>query len=1198
MSFAILITLLSVPLVVQGSEPPAKTVWEDFSSPQYTATWGDYSAANAGKWSGFYIPAWQTALKAENFSSSVPTPSGDNFSANADMSFLFNGDGAMLRKDNAVGTQVNTTADGFYITMYSNSNSDIALRIRNDATNLGVGQVMMYTIIELQTGWHTYYIPYSSIVHKSDSGFTDGTYVSAWTLGANNFQSTTTPFEYFGLVNAQSSDTASNRTNFKGQTIKRELSAAPSSIIIDEIGFYTGDAPVGQVEDAPIPVVYNALETYSSPLWASAWDNIDQANYAGKWQAYSIGGIGDGNFSDITPTPSGDDFSMTANMTGNSAMIRKTHAAGTKYDINADGFYITMSSDKAGYIILRTYLQLYDTGAGTHNYFTIIEVEEGWKTYFIPYTNIIRESGDSAVRDGSNYGVNWNMGSTLTANRANTDFRAFALTYRSDLSTLAENRIDFRGNVTTTALPSLGGCNITIDEYGYFSGDMPAGQVADAELPPVPAIPLRYQLFEDCANPQLGGEWGGVETFVPGKWYAYNLGGSWSDQITSDAFSDSILTPSGDSASLTAAFTANEAAVTKKMPAGTKYLDKFDSETDVDGFYITMYSDIESDLIFCVNMLGTYNWMQAYTILEVKDGWHTYFIPYNNLVLRDGSKDSSNATASGTLADNMNANSTFDYFRLDYSNNSSTTDTRTNFKGQKIQRALAQTGPTVVVDELGYFAGTMPAGQIMEATPISPVILKGDVDGDGFVDERDVALLAEMLLKNEDLPELGSNEFACANVHDDDNVLDILDLLALKQLILETPINNLSFDISRMTTAENVMTLGGNGSMKPGVASVPARAGSTNGMRVCVDNANPLFLFFPKVNTQNPSDVSSIQELYNLLPADIREYSAFVLWGTVYRASYAAFKAEMDPALTKCDQLGIPSIVLAEFWNTAANDTIVRGNQTVTALTETQIDQFYIDHPKFLGIMHFELSAMHLQNDEINRMKTSLKSAIRNDGMLFWVEGGSMNSPSCITDALNRDQDFYNLCSQNSKNVIFMDKENGHGMRFSNTSSALGGYIADCADNWGVAFENWSWWEEGMGKSGDMGGKSRETLPEAGVAYYQPSMVGMTAYQKISAGATVFTAHEVLRTFISEVWGSNNGQLKTSPAFDDMLYPIYQKILTESLIPTKAEVKSRLKAAYVPTQASKVTSSFNGLIWSASANPDAAIRGTDRKSVA
>ena len=363
----------------------------------------------------------------------------------------------------------------------------------------------------------------------------------------------------------------------------------------------------------------------------------------------------------------------------------------------------------------------------------------------------------------------------------------------------------------------------------------------------------------------------------------------------------------------------------------------------------------------------------------------------------------------------------------------------------------------------------------------------------------------------------------------------------------------------------NAINIFKEAAMKPASAKVPDRATSSN-IRMVVNNENPMFLFFPRINTSNPNDVSGLKMSLDILPEDVRKYSAFVLWGVTYRETNESFYQAYQPLLAECDRLGVKAFIISEFWNTANNDDVVGGNQTVPMLYEKDIDRYYQNHPSFMGMVHFELSAMVLQKNEIDRLKESMKSAVKNKGIVLWFEGGSAQVPAAITDSLNRDEEFFNLCRSNPKNIIFIDKENGHGMRFSNTSSAMGAWIADCSDNWGVAFENWSWWEEGMGKRWDMGGSSRKTLAENGVGYYPYNTISATALQKIAAGASVFTSHEAIRMF-TNYFGN---QEKTSPGFDEMLYPIYQKILTEKTVPTKSEVKSRIKVAYQVTNATNI----------------------------
>jgi|GEM_PF-2688258 len=704
---------MTVIMGVSADAECVKTPFETFDSPQYETLTG---SPTPGKWTAYSINyGGSMDMTAANFPTATKTPSGDNKSLLANMGWP--DAPSDLIRTNPSSAQIDfVNDDGFYITLNSDKAADLIFRFPDFLWGNA-----FYTILEVSAGWKTYFIPFESFMQENgENGFNKSGAITlpAFVLSQAGETFNTT----FRIRHKTSASTTDARINFKGETITRALNNSAPVITIDEMGYYAGTAPAGNVENAPIPVAYTALESFSSPLWDASWDNPNQALFAGKWQAFSVtglgaGGIGASNFSATTLTPSGDTHSMVANMTNNQSIVRKTFAVGTKYDITADGLYITLNSDKAGYMILRTYLNATEGALpGDRTFFTMLKVEEGWKTYFIPYVNIICEEGTSGKRNSSLDNANWTMNSTLTTKIASTEFKAVALAYQDDLAT-AGTRIDFKGNVTTAALPDLGGSSIVIDEFGYFSGDMPAGQVkthtdlggttsgTNSGSSTGEGIPLVHKSIDNLSNPQLGGAWSG--TLEPGKWQAYNLDGNGSTSISSANFADNKLV---------ADLSAHEAAIRKSNAISTLF------DTGADGFYLTFSADKESDLIFRVKLNpksggATFFDGYFYTIIAAKKGLNTYYIPYKNLVEEDSVKGTDGVFAStgwnlGNTEHFLLADTLFTAFMIEHAASTNTSNDRTTFTGNKYKGSLTAVGPTIILEDIGYFSGSMPAGQI------------------------------------------------------------------------------------------------------------------------------------------------------------------------------------------------------------------------------------------------------------------------------------------------------------------------------------------------------------------------------------------------------------------------------------------------------------------------------------------------------
>jgi|LSQX01.2.fsa_nt_gb hypothetical protein len=347
-------------------------------------------------------------------------------------------------------------------------------------------------------------------------------------------------------------------------------------------------------------------------------------------------------------------------------------------------------------------------------------------------------------------------------------------------------------------------------------------------------------------------------------------------------------------------------------------------------------------------------------------------------------------------------------------------------------------------------------------------------------------------------------------------------------------------------------------SMTPAPLNVPERK-KDPGMRLYVDNQNPLFMFgisvVDKVNPKSEANRKAVRERWYSIPEDIRKYSCFYIWADAWRTSTAQMRNEIEGLMEECEKLKIPFFVMIEYYHNALGEA-----NYSPPLTQSETDGFYEDYKYFIGMVHTELGATTLKDDEIARMKVSLKSAIKYGGIMIWQEVENYLSPACIIDGLNRDAEFYNLCSQNPQNVIFQAKENGFGRKYSLISSPYGAWLSGCCGNWGINLENYLWYEEAYGKYGELGGDWRSG-PIDMIYYYPLPLNIMSVYTTVMGGGTVFCSHEV-----AGMYQTNMNTM--TPAFYDMLYPVYQQILRDKIIPTREQLRSDTKVAYQIANAS------------------------------
>ena len=346
------------------------------------------------------------------------------------------------------------------------------------------------------------------------------------------------------------------------------------------------------------------------------------------------------------------------------------------------------------------------------------------------------------------------------------------------------------------------------------------------------------------------------------------------------------------------------------------------------------------------------------------------------------------------------------------------------------------------------------------------------------------------------------------------------------------------------------------------------------GYRMYIDKENPLFIWFSQRHMTD-REVEGVKEAWDAIPDDLREFSCLAIW----LRERAAFKGKSErrsnyqnyldhkPVMDECDRLGIPYYVYTEAYYSATGegDNLLSRSEE-TAYTDEDCDRFYA-HPCFCGFIHMELNCMGLIPEEINRLKTSIRAAKRHGGNVIWFEGALYFTPACETFAVDSDKEFYDLCTENSQRVIMLDKLNSHGSRFANLGAKLGSWLADTCGNWGIAFENWAWVEEGYTRLYSdeyMEPRSQPSLPDG--TSYEWHILQMPAVQaafdllqRAPFGPTVFCLHEWPWFWVSDKVDPTS----MTGAFRNLMYPLFQKILYDGdFIADKEEVKQKTKLAY------------------------------------
>ena len=319
---------------------------------------------------------------------------------------------------------------------------------------------------------------------------------------------------------------------------------------------------------------------------------------------------------------------------------------------------------------------------------------------------------------------------------------------------------------------------------------------------------------------------------------------------------------------------------------------------------------------------------------------------------------------------------------------------------------------------------------------------------------------------------------------------------------------------------------------------------TAEGTRLLVNSENPLFLFRPSLPIFS-SHESVLVSTYNALPEDVREFT--VMLSSVafkYTGSVDDLFKEYDKILDKTDEENIPTIIQIEYWDSA---------DVREPFTEEQLCDLLERHPSLVGYNHVELCCSGFSEEELNRIKTTIK-ACREYGALFvWQDMEYQWDKH--TNTFNRafeDEELYNLMKDYSHNIIITDKHNGRGRHFSTQSSAMGAWLAGLCDNWGTNTEAWLWWEVG---TNDYAESSIEHSGEMFIHRYPPALAGIDTICDLVGGANVYSSEEL------NIYSTTLTGVKFTETFWSVVYPLYQRVINGA-VPEKDDVVEKIKVAY------------------------------------
>jgi len=363
------------------------------------------------------------------------------------------------------------------------------------------------------------------------------------------------------------------------------------------------------------------------------------------------------------------------------------------------------------------------------------------------------------------------------------------------------------------------------------------------------------------------------------------------------------------------------------------------------------------------------------------------------------------------------------------------------------------------------------------------------------------------------------------------------------------------------------------------VAERPTCTAPEAELRRPISRDNPLFIF----NVYGgPEEVLSVDAV---LPADVRPFFALHYIPPEPYDHSEAFRARVEAVLDAAEEIGFPTFIQTEHCYTR--------NETPQSYWAGLFERY----SSLVGLLWAEISCTGLQltgldDDYMERMKATIETVAACGGYFLWQDMGWdrplpredrpflwQKVPHVFVKA-GADQDLYRTIRENAAHVIIMDKHNGDGKRLAGPSAAMGLWAVCQVGQWGVNPEDWMWKEAGYARLFEPAcwwcwawGLWAELFGGswASIFTYPDALFGMEWLMAAAGGATTFSLEAPFHGFASLGTG------RTTPAFDNVLLPLIRMILSHGLIPTREEVREKMKIAYQPTHAVPPELNFDDL---------------------
>ncbi len=316
-------------------------------------------------------------------------------------------------------------------------------------------------------------------------------------------------------------------------------------------------------------------------------------------------------------------------------------------------------------------------------------------------------------------------------------------------------------------------------------------------------------------------------------------------------------------------------------------------------------------------------------------------------------------------------------------------------------------------------------------------------------------------------------------------------------------------------------------------------------LRAEISSENPLFVF----NVYGWAD-DQVQWISDNLPDDVRAN-----WAIQFVSLTEDSQQNREGAhrvLSLCDKLGFKAFIQVEHCMSHSD------------VPSEFLTELFEQHEMLIGLVVAEFSAANtsfygMDLDHVKAIKRYIDVVVPQGGFFMWQDMGyEFKHPFSVAGS---DPGLYEKLTQNKDHIILVDKHNGRSKRFVGPASAMGFYAADLAGNWGPNSEDWIWWEAGLGPlfKEPVGITKAHRMWES-VFTYPEALFGTEWLQAAAGGASVYSLECPFHGF-AEFFGSEKS---FTPAWHNVLLPLTRKLIHDEIIPSREEVREKMKVAYKP----------------------------------